>query len=66
MFRYLQLVQLYQLFFLMRDDAYAIETEGFTYSPKGKVVDFSSEAKYNDTWINNEKTITDKKRNEAN
>lgn len=48
-------------FFLMRDDAYAIETEGFTYSPKGKVVDFSSEAKYNDTWINNEKTITDKK-----
>lgn len=27
-------------FFLMRDDAYAIETEGFTYSPKGKVVDF--------------------------
>lgn len=50
----------------MRDDAYAIETEGFTYSPKGKVVDFSSEAKYNDTWINNEKTITDKKRNEAN
>ncbi|HEM1598923.1 TPA: ATP phosphoribosyltransferase regulatory subunit, partial [Listeria monocytogenes] len=48
-------------FFLMRDDAYAIETEGFTYSPRGKVVDFSSEAKYNDTWINNEKTITDKK-----
>ncbi|MBC6137380.1 ATP phosphoribosyltransferase regulatory subunit [Listeria innocua] len=48
-------------FFLMRDDAYAIETEGFTYSPNGKTVNFSSEAKYNDTWINNEKTITDKK-----
>lgn len=48
-------------FFLMRDDAYAIETSGFTYSPKGKVVNFSTEAKYNDTWINNEKTITDGK-----
>ncbi|HBZ6321195.1 TPA: ATP phosphoribosyltransferase regulatory subunit [Listeria monocytogenes] len=48
-------------FFLMRDDAYAIETEGFTYSPKGKLVTFSPDAKYNDAWLNNEKTISDGK-----
>lgn len=48
-------------FFLMRDDAYAIEMAGYTYSPDGKTVTFSNEAKYNDTWINNEKTISDGK-----
>ncbi|MBC2184027.1 ATP phosphoribosyltransferase regulatory subunit [Listeria sp. FSL L7-0233] len=48
-------------FFLMRDDAYAIEAEGFTYSPKGKPVTFSADAKYNDAWLNNEKTISDGK-----
>ncbi|HFQ6393666.1 TPA: hypothetical protein ACHSF7_003249, partial [Listeria monocytogenes] len=39
-------------FFLMRDDAYAIETAGYTYSPDGKTVPFSADAEYNDTWIN--------------
>ncbi|MBC2102641.1 ATP phosphoribosyltransferase regulatory subunit [Listeria marthii] len=48
-------------FFLLRDDAYAIEAEGFTYSPKGKPVTFSADAKYNDAWLNNEKTISDGK-----
>ncbi|ARM71736.1 hypothetical protein LMxysn_0101 [Listeria monocytogenes] len=48
-------------FFLMRDNAYAIEMAGYTYSPDGKTISFSKEAKYNDTWINNEKTITDGK-----
>lgn len=48
-------------FFLTRNDAYAIETEGFTYSPKGKPVTFSPDAKYNDAWLNNEKTISDGK-----
>lgn len=48
-------------FFLTRNDAYAIETEGFTYSPKGKLVTFSPDAKYNDAWLNNEKTISDGK-----
>ncbi|WP_239256722.1 ATP phosphoribosyltransferase regulatory subunit [Listeria ilorinensis] len=48
-------------FFLMRDDAYAIETAGYTYNPDGKELDFSKGATYNDAWINNEKTITDKK-----
>ncbi|MBC1806609.1 ATP phosphoribosyltransferase regulatory subunit [Listeria sp. FSL L7-0993] len=48
-------------FFLMRDDAYAIEAEGFTYSPKGEPVTFSADAKYNDAWLNNEKTISDGK-----
>lgn len=48
-------------FFLMRDDAYAIETAGYTYSPDGKTVPFSADAEYNDTWINNEKTISDGK-----
>lgn len=45
----------------MRDDAYAIEAEGFTYSPKGEPVTFSADAKYNDAWLNNEKTISDGK-----
>lgn len=49
------------VFFLMRDDVYVIEMEGFIYSLKGKVVDFLLEVKYNDIWINNEKIIIDKK-----
>lgn len=48
-------------FFLMRDDAYAIEMAGYTYTPDGGNVNFSKEAEYNDTWINNEKTISDGK-----
>ncbi len=48
-------------FFLMRDDAYAIEMAGYTYTTDGGNVNFSKEAEYNDTWINNEKTISDGK-----
>ncbi|MTD39053.1 hypothetical protein GIX45_10450 [Erwinia sp. CPCC 100877] len=39
--------------------SYEINEAGYTYSPKGAVVKFSKQAKYNNTWINNEKVIED-------
>ncbi|MBO0472172.1 hypothetical protein IGL98_000658 [Enterococcus sp. DIV0840] len=39
--------------------SYEIKEAGYTYSPKGEVVKFSNQAKYNNTWINNERVIED-------
>jgi hypothetical protein len=39
--------------------SYEINEAGYTYSPKGRVIKFSEQAKYNNTWINNEKVIED-------
>lgn len=50
------------LFLALRNpvnESYAINEAGYTYSPKGKVVKFSKQAKYKNTWINNEKVIED-------
>lgn len=41
------------------NESYAIKESGYTYSPEGEVIKFSEKAKYNNTWINNEKTIED-------
>lgn len=41
------------------NDAYAIGKKGYTYGTDGSIVRFSDKAKYNDGWVNNEKTIED-------
>lgn len=47
------------------NQSYEINEAGYTYSPQGAVVQFSEKAKYNNTWINNEKVIEDQSKKKA-
>jgi hypothetical protein len=48
------------------NQSYEINEAGYTYSPQGAVVQFSEKAKYNNTWINNEKVIEDQSQKKSN